>query len=116
MSISNSDLTQENFQNSETENKPEFSNSQDKFSISLSELSDDLISNLIGLNVEVTLKIENRSEEEKVKGNIFSILKSNNLLILLKKDEKEQNSINSYMINIESIKSIKLTDEKFDVS
>ena len=53
--------------------------------------------------------------EEKVKGNIFSIMKNNNLLILLRRDENEQNSIKSYMINIQSIQSIKLSEEMFDV-
>ena len=86
--------------------------------VSLLDLSDNLISNLFGLSVEVVLKFENQNVEQKsilVKGKIFSILKTNNLLILMRRDEKEQNSIVSYMINIEQIQGIKLSDQKFEV-
>jgi hypothetical protein len=86
--------------------------------VSLLELSDDLISNLFGLSVEVVLKFENQNVEQKsilVKGKIFSILKTNNILILMRRDEKEQNSIISYMINIEQIQSIKLSEQIFEV-
>lgn len=114
MSNSNSDDSQKIFQNP-TENKTESSQYESTNIISLSDLSDNSISNLLGLNVEVTLKIENILNEETVKGNIFSIMKNNNLLILLRRDENEQNSIKSYMINIQSIQSIKLSEEKFDV-
>ena len=114
MSNSNSDDSQKIFQNP-TENKTESSQYESTNMISLSDLSDNSISNLLGLNVEVTLKIENILNEEKVKGNIFSIMKNNNLLILLRRDENEQNSIKSYMINIQSIQSIKLSEEMFDV-
>ncbi len=114
MSNSNSDDSQKIFQNP-TEIKTESSQYESTNMISLSDLSDNSISNLLGLNVEVTLKIENILNEEKVKGNIFSIMKNNNLLILLRRDENEQNSIKSYMINIQSIQSIKLSEEKFDV-
>ena len=81
MSNSNSDDSQKFFQN-QTENKTESSSqNQSPNMITLSDLSDDSISNLLGLNVEVTLKIENIMNQEKVKGNIFSIMKNNNLLI-----------------------------------
>jgi hypothetical protein len=86
--------------------------------VSLLDLSDDLISNLFGLSVEVVLKFENQNVEQKsilVKGKIFSILKTNNILILMRRDEKEQNSIISYMINIEQIQSIKLSEQIFEV-
>lgn len=83
----------------------------------LTDLSDNIISKLLGLNVEVTLNLQNQNEDKQITiiGNIFSILKSNNLLILLRRDDKEQTSVNSYMINIENIQSIKLSDEKFEV-
>jgi len=115
MSNSNYDDSQIYFQNP-TENKTESSSQyQSPNMITLSDLSDDSISNLLGLNVEVTLKIENIMNQEKVKGNIFSIMKNNNLLILLRRDGNEKNSINTFMINIQSIQSIKLSEEKFDV-
>ena len=87
-------------------------------SFSLLDLSDNLISNLFGLSVEVVLNVENQKEEQKsilVKGKIFSILKTNNLLILMRKDDKEHSSIISYMINIEQIQSIKLSEQIFEV-
>jgi hypothetical protein len=112
------DNTKANLQNVLNTEKNFNINTNENKIISIRDLSDNEISNLLGQNVEVTLNIPNRAEEEKaikVKGNIFSILKSNNFLIILRRDEKELNSINSYLINIENVQNIELSDENFEV-
>ena len=77
----------------------------------LSHISDEELSKIIGLTVDI--EIENNNE--KITGNIFSVLKSHNLLILLKYDSINSGSINSCLINVKYIKKISISDKKIEV-
>ena len=77
---------------------------------SLSSLSDSELSKIIGLTVTVIT-----TSEDEFTGVIYSVMKSNNLLALLSKDENEVNAVNSLMININHIKEIKLSNCQYTV-
>jgi hypothetical protein len=96
----------------EVNNTTEISDLNNSPSISLNDLTDDEISKIIGLTVDVVV---DKSPESIITGVIYSVLKSNNMLILLRRDEKEIHSINSYLINISHIKDIKQSNEKIEV-
>lgn len=78
----------------------------------MSSLSEIDLSKAIGVTVEITFQKSNT----KLTGNIMSIIKKANLLILVNKPEDEkQGNLTSYTININQIKSIKLCDKQVDV-
>jgi hypothetical protein len=78
-----------------------------------SDLSEHEISKIIGLTVDIKM---NRIEDEIITGVVFSYIKANNLLVLLKKDEKDTLMINSLVVNLKHLKEIKISDRKIDVS
>lgn len=87
------------------------SNNSNAKDISLeNNLPDNHITNMIGLTVDVKLN----NCDDIITGLVFTIVKSNNLLILLRKDENE--TINSYVINIDNLNEIKISDERINVS
>ena len=78
----------------------------------MSSLSQVYLTKAIGMTVDITFNKSN----VKLTGNIMSIIKKANLLILVNKPEDEkQGNLTSYTININQIKSIKLCDKQVDV-
>ena len=78
-----------------------------------SELSENEISKIIGLTVDIKM---NRIEDDVITGVVFSYIKANNLLVILKKDENDTLMINSLVVNLKHLKEIKISDIKIDVS
>ena len=72
-------------------------------------LSESEVIKIIGLTVDI--KISNL--DEIITGLVYTLMKSNNMLILLRKDENDQ--INSFIINIEHLSEIKLSKTKIQV-
>lgn len=68
----------------------------------MSSLSQVDLTRAIGMTVELTF---NKSSV-KLTGNIMSIIKSTNLIILVSKGK--DSNLTSYIVNIEQIKSIEL--------
>lgn len=75
----------------------------------MSSLSQVDLTKAIGMTVELTF---NKSSV-KLTGNIMSIIKSSNLIVLVSKG-KDSNLI-SYIVNIEQIKSIELSKAQEDI-
>ncbi len=79
------------------------------FELSPRNLSESQISKIIGLTVDVKMKYS----DEIIEGVIFSLIKANNMLILLKKDDADQ--ISSYIINLEYLSDIKVSNSNIEV-
>lgn len=74
-------------------------------------LTESEISKIIGLSIEITLK----NQTDIIKGIVYSFIKNNNLLILIRRDDVDHNSINSVIVNINQISSIKHSETKEEV-
>ena len=75
-------------------------------------MNESEISKIIGLTVDVKMN----GSDEVITGLVFTLVKSNSLLILLKRDEIDPLIINSYVVNLNHIKEITVSSSKYDVS
>ncbi len=66
-------------------------------------LTENDLSKVVGMTVDI--KMNNR--EDVITGYVYTIMKSNNLLVLLQSEENEQ--INSVIINLKYLSDIKLS-------
>lgn len=73
------------------------------------EVNENNISNIMGLTIDIKMK----NSDEVITGLVYSIL--NGLLVLLVKDEKDVTVINSFIVNLNNLKEIKLSERKYDV-
>jgi hypothetical protein len=78
--------------------------------LTIASLSDSEISKILGLTVKIVTNFE-----DEFTGVIYSIMKSSNLLVLLSKDEREANAVNSVIININHIKDIRRSSLTYSV-
>jgi len=74
------------------------------------EMNENNISNIMGLTIDIKMK----NSEETITGVVYSIL--NGLLVLLVKDENDVTVINSFIVNLNNLKEIKLSERKYDVN
>ena len=75
-------------------------------------MNESEISKIIGLTVDVKMN----GSDEVITGLVFTLVKSNSLLVLLKRDENDPLIINSYVVNLNHIKEITVSQSKYDVS
>ena len=78
-----------------------------------SDLSENEISKIIGLTVDIKLKM---AENDVITGQVFSFIRANNILILLQKDDKDPLIVNSFFVNLKHLKEIKISNNKINVN
>ena len=80
----------------------------------MSSLSQVDLTKAIGMTVELSFNKSNI----KLTGNIMSIIKTSNLIVLVSRGKEKDSNLTSYIINIEQIKSIELSkvQEEIDIS
>lgn len=80
----------------------------------MSSLSQVDLTKAIGMTVDLSFNKSNI----KLTGNIMSIIKTSNLIVLVSKGKEKDSNLTSYIINIAQIKSIELSkvQEEIDIS
>jgi hypothetical protein len=73
------------------------------------EMNENNIQNIMGLTIDIKMK----NSEQTITGVVYSII--NGLIVILVKDESDVTVINSFIVNLNNIKEIKLSERKYDV-